>query len=146
RDRRETTLYRGTLPEASSAALAAQLLGRDTRPSEATQRTFASSIQIPICNSTGGVERWGGGLGGAYPLPALSSAGASLATPCDRFHLPLIKPDRRISRIRLSDKDSCCGPRNVTVAQAELSEPQRRVQVGIGEVAIAPPLLLVFTT
>jgi len=35
---REVALYRGTLPEASSAALAAQLLGRDTRPSQAAMR------------------------------------------------------------------------------------------------------------
>ena len=33
-----------------------------------------------------------------------------------RFHLPLIKPDVQISRIRLSDKDSCFRPRNVAVA------------------------------
>src|SRR5262245_32955829 len=33
--RREVSLYRGALPEASSAALAAGLLGHDTRPSEA---------------------------------------------------------------------------------------------------------------
>src|SRR5215831_18678840 len=32
---REVALYRGSLPGVSSAALAAQLLGRDTRPSEA---------------------------------------------------------------------------------------------------------------
>jgi RNA polymerase sigma-70 factor, ECF subfamily len=31
-------LYQGPLPEASSAALAAQLLGHDTRPSEAAVR------------------------------------------------------------------------------------------------------------
>src|SRR3954454_12973792 len=31
---REVSLHRGALPAASSAALAAQLLGRDTRPSE----------------------------------------------------------------------------------------------------------------
>ena len=37
-----------------------------------------------------------------------------------RFHLPLIKPDVRFSRIRLSDKDSCFRPRNVAVAQTEL--------------------------
>jgi hypothetical protein len=30
----------------------------------------------------GRVERWRGGLGSAYRLPALSSAGASLALPC----------------------------------------------------------------
>ena len=35
---REVSLYRGALPEASSAALAAQLLGHDTRPSEAALR------------------------------------------------------------------------------------------------------------
>jgi RNA polymerase sigma-70 factor (ECF subfamily) len=35
---REISLYRGALPEASSAALAANLLGHDTRPSEAAIR------------------------------------------------------------------------------------------------------------
>jgi RNA polymerase sigma-70 factor, ECF subfamily len=35
---REISLFRGALPEATSAALAAQLLGRDTRPSEAAIR------------------------------------------------------------------------------------------------------------
>jgi len=35
---REVSLYRGTLPETSSAALAAQLLGQVTRPSEAAVR------------------------------------------------------------------------------------------------------------
>ena len=34
----EVALYHGSLPEASSAALAAQLLGHDTRPSEAAIR------------------------------------------------------------------------------------------------------------
>jgi RNA polymerase sigma-70 factor (ECF subfamily) len=35
---REVSLYRSTLPEATSAALAAQLLGHATRPSEAAMR------------------------------------------------------------------------------------------------------------
>jgi RNA polymerase sigma-70 factor (ECF subfamily) len=35
---REVSIYRGSLPEATSAALAAQLLGRLTRPSEAVIR------------------------------------------------------------------------------------------------------------
>src|SRR5262245_18802534 len=35
---REVALYRGNLPQASSAVLAAQLLGHDTRPSEAAIR------------------------------------------------------------------------------------------------------------
>jgi hypothetical protein len=51
-----------------------------------------------------GVEVWRGGLGGAYLLPTLSSVGASLALPCFRFHTPLIEPDVRICRIRLSEK------------------------------------------
>ena len=55
-------------------------------------------------NQMCGVEVWRGGLGGAYPLPTLSSVGASLAPPCFRFHTPLIEPDVRICRIRLSEK------------------------------------------
>jgi hypothetical protein len=51
-----------------------------------------------------GVEVWRGGLGGAYRLPTLSSVGASLTPPCFRFHTPLIEPDVRICRIRLSEK------------------------------------------
>jgi hypothetical protein len=51
-----------------------------------------------------GVEVWRGGLGGAYRLPTLSSVGTSLAPPCFRFHTPLIEPDVRICRIRLSEK------------------------------------------
>jgi hypothetical protein len=47
---------------------------------------------------------WRGGLGGTYRLPALSYAGASLTRPCFRFHTPLIEPDVRISRFRLSEK------------------------------------------
>src|SRR3954465_10565268 len=39
---REVSLYRGALPAATSAALAAQLLGRDTRPSEAAVRAERS--------------------------------------------------------------------------------------------------------
>jgi hypothetical protein len=45
-------------------------------------------------------------VGRTYLLPPLSSGGASLARPWLRFHTPLIEPDRRISRIRLSDKTS----------------------------------------
>jgi hypothetical protein len=47
---------------------------------------------------------WRGGVGAAYRLPALSFAGASLAAPCFRFHIPLIEPDVQIYRIRLSEK------------------------------------------
>ena len=33
---------------------------------------------------------WRGGVGEAYLLPTLSSVGASLASPCFRFHITLI--------------------------------------------------------
>src|SRR6266851_8550335 len=45
-------------------------------------------------------------LGRTYPLLPLSSGGALVVPPSLRFHIPLIQPDRRISRIRLSDKTS----------------------------------------
>src|SRR3981189_2164511 len=45
-------------------------------------------------------------LGRTYLLPPLSFGGALVVPPSLRFHIPLIEPDRRISRIRLSDKTS----------------------------------------
>src|ERR1700694_3599417 len=45
-------------------------------------------------------------VGGTYLLPPLSSGGASIVPPWLRFHIPLIEPDKQISRIRLSDKTS----------------------------------------
>src|SRR5258705_4667464 len=47
-------------------------------------------------------------LGRTYLLPPLSSGGALVVPPWLRFHIPLIEPDRQISRIRLSDKTSRC--------------------------------------
>ncbi len=38
-----------------------------------------------------------------------------------RFHLPLIKPDVRISRIRLSDKESRVRPQELMLTLAEFS-------------------------
>src|SRR5713101_3286756 len=45
-------------------------------------------------------------VGRTYLLPPLSFGGALMVPPWLRFHTPLIEPDRRISRIRLSDKTS----------------------------------------
>ena len=50
-----------------------------------------------------------------------------------RFHLPLIEPDGRFSRIRLSDKESGFRPREVARAWTELDEAQVFVQVLVGE-------------
>src|SRR5947209_8254628 len=48
---REVSLYRGTMPEASSAALAAQLLGHATRPSEAAVRAEAKVLLQAALNA-----------------------------------------------------------------------------------------------
>ena len=50
-----------------------------------------------------------------------------------RFHVPLIEPDGRISRIRLSDKDSCVRPREVACPRLEPYQPQRSIKVFIRE-------------
>ncbi len=42
--------------------------------------------------------RWNLSVAGSFV------AGASLVPPCFRFHTPLIEPDVRICRIRLSEK------------------------------------------
>jgi RNA polymerase sigma-70 factor (ECF subfamily) len=55
--RREVSLYRGPLPEATSAALAARLLGRLTRPSEAAVRAEAKIRLQEALNAMDAVDR-----------------------------------------------------------------------------------------
>jgi len=66
-------------------------------------------------------------------LDVLSStpAGPSVARLVSmlRFHIPLIEPDVRISRIRLSDKDSYLRPRKITSAQFEPDKTQRLIEI-----------------
>jgi RNA polymerase sigma-70 factor (ECF subfamily) len=54
---REVALYHGALPAATSAALAAQLLGRDTRPSEAAIRAERSIRLQEALNSMEPLDR-----------------------------------------------------------------------------------------
>lgn len=54
---REVSLYHGSLPEASSAALAAQLLGHDTRPSEAAVRAERCIRLQEALNSMDAMDR-----------------------------------------------------------------------------------------
>ena len=53
---------------------------------------------------------WRGGYRLNISVAAPSFGGALVVQPWLRFHIPLIEPDRRISRIRLSDKTSTCWP------------------------------------
>jgi RNA polymerase sigma-70 factor (ECF subfamily) len=54
---REVSLYRGALPAASSAALAAQLLGHGSRPSEAVMRAERSLRLQDALNSMDPLDR-----------------------------------------------------------------------------------------
>jgi RNA polymerase sigma-70 factor (ECF subfamily) len=54
---REVSIYRGALPEASSAALAAQLLGHGSRPSEAAMRAERSLRLQEALNSMDPLDR-----------------------------------------------------------------------------------------
>ena len=46
-----------------------------------------------------------------------------------RFHLPLIKPDVRVSRIRLSDKVSRVRAREVTLDPTKSDQTELQIQV-----------------
>jgi len=50
-----------------------------------------------------------------------------------RFHISLIKPDVRFSRIRLSDEDSRVRPRKATGLASQLEKTQLLVQVRVRE-------------
>lgn len=84
------------------------------------------------------------GLGPAYPLPALSFAGASIAEPCLRFHTPLVEPDVRVSRIRLSFKMSCLRVGQVSPSVWQHIQAQLPVEelVGVSAVPRASLLML----
>ena len=69
----------------------------------------------------------------AYLLPPLSSGGVSIATSWLRFHTPLIEPDVRISRIRLSDKTLRLHPRLTTSKLSQAYETKVPVEVRGGD-------------
>src|SRR5271166_2493847 len=54
---------------------------------------------------------------------------ALVARPWLRFHTPLIEPDVRIARIRLSDKTSRLRPRHVVPKPGQTYEPEMPVEV-----------------
>src|ERR1700686_3417424 len=70
-----------------------------------------------------------------------SRTGAVAERP--RFQSPLIEPDMRISRIRLSDKTSCCRPRTGLGQGPQAHETQTSVEVLVREARVAIALHLV---
>src|SRR6516162_10733784 len=83
-------------------------------------------------------------VGRTYLLPPLSSGGALLVRPWLRFHIPLIEPDRRIYRIRLSDKTSRLHPRRAATKLGQAYEPEVLVKVRewISSALASPDLVL----
>jgi hypothetical protein len=77
----------------------------ETLPADRTNQPFDGSIVESRCGAVA--------VGRTYLFPPLSSGGASLVRPWLRFHTPLIEPDMRSYRIRLSDKTSRLHPRHV---------------------------------
>ena len=75
---------------------------------------------------------WRGGLGVAYRFAAPFVCQCLTSPAMLRFHIPLIEPDVRISRIRLSDKVSRLRPRKVARSFPKSYQPQDVVQIVVG--------------
>ena len=63
-----------------------------------------------------------------------------------RFHIPLVEPDVRVSRLMLSDKGSCVRPREGVGEGGQPGQPERPIQVLIGELRDCPSPHPVLTT
>ena len=85
-------------------------------------------------------------VGSVCPLPPLSSGGAQVTLPWLRFHIPLIEPDWRISRIRLSDRTSRLHQRRTASKLCEAHESEVPVQVRGWKASTPPSPRLVLVT
>src|SRR5438093_8370289 len=83
--------------------------------------------------------------GGAHSSRSLSRP-TSPSGPSFRFHIPLVEPDGRFSRIRLSDKVSCVRPWEVVGEGLQPNQTQRSVEVLVGEPRDSPSPHLVLAT
>ena len=96
----------------------------DADAPKAAVRTAAIELVKPVESRCGAVT-----VGRACLFPPLSSGGALVARPWLRFHTPLIEPDMRIARIRLSDKTSRLRPRRAAPTPGQTYEPEVPVEV-----------------
>ena len=88
---------------------------------------------------------WRGGVEAAYPFPALSSAGASLAAPCSVSTSRSSNLDMRISRIRLTGEASRLRPRKAGGPLGEPDQTKLVVDVAIRKTLDRRPLKLVLS-
>src|SRR5450755_108925 len=109
-------------------------------------RPQPTDFDITSSQTAGWVESRCGAVavGQASLLPPLSVGGAQGARPWLRFHIPLIEPDVRYLRIRLSDKPSCLRPRKVVCARRQMNQPQYLIEVPVGEARRPPARHFVF--
>ena len=77
---------------------------------------------------------WRGGLGDADPLTGAFVCRCLTAAAMLRFHTPLIEPDVRISRIRLSEKEFMRSPTGATrpADVADMAAPAARRSLRFG--------------
>jgi hypothetical protein len=74
-------------------------------------------------------------VGRTYLFPPLSFGGASLIRPWPRLHTPLVKPDVRISRIRLSPVPSDLRSRQVDTSRWNAVEAECLVKILVWDLA-----------
>ena len=86
----------------------------------------------------GRVETWRGGVGRAYQLSGSFVCRCLTSSTVLRFQVPLIEPDVRITRIRLSDKTSHLRPQRAMPLHLQLCQAQLLVQVLIGKTLVHP--------
>src|SRR5580692_11114872 len=70
------------------------------------------------------VEMWRGGCRSNISVSASFVWRCLSGATMTRFHIPLIEPDMKVSRIRLSDKTSRLHPRHVVPKPAQAHEPE----------------------
>src|SRR5438093_13788400 len=108
-------------------------------------RDVADSVQMVLA-AAGSVESRGGATtcraGGADSSPPLSEP-TSPSGPSSVSTLPLVEPDGRFSRIRLSDKVSCVRPWTAVGEGFQPNQAQRSVEILVGEPRDSTPLHLV---
>jgi len=92
-----------------------------------------AALDVPALGGVaeiGRVEVWrGSGSPSISVFPPLSSGGALPVRTWLRFHTPLIEPDMRIARIRLSDKTSRHRPRRAAPKPGQTYEPEEPVEM-----------------
>ena len=87
-----------------------------------------------IPNKTKGrVGMWRGGVGPGLSVADPFGCRCLTSLAVLRFHTPLIEPDVRVSRIRLSDKASRGRPREGSRLRTQLDQAQLAIQVLVRE-------------